>query len=60
MIVEEIIRETENQTIKSIHRNCSVEQAMTDRVKDYCLVLISPFENASNHQPHLTEGKMEA
>lgn len=59
LIVDEIIQETENQTVKSIHRNCSVEQAMIDRVEDW-LVLISPFENASNHQPHLTEGKMEA
>lgn len=49
--------------MKSIHRNCSVEQVMTDRIKDYYLVLISPrmpFENASKHEPHFTEGKIEA
>lgn len=63
MTVEEIIQETENQTMKSIHRNCSVEQVMTGRFKDYYLFLMSPrmpFENASKHQPHLTEGKKEA
>lgn len=49
--------------MKSIHRNRSVEQVMTDRTKDYYLFLISPripFENASKHQPHFTEGKIEA
>jgi len=36
--------------MKSTHRNCSVEQLMTDRIKDYYLFLINPrmlFENAS-------------
>lgn len=34
LTIEETTWETENQTMKSIHRNCSVEQVMIDRIKD--------------------------